>query len=223
MTDFSIKEKFARYLEARRELEGGLYLQDETVKLLQEVFETLEAFGRRISGCQKCPLGKSRTNFVFGTGHSKAKMVMVGEAPGREEDLQGEPFVGRAGKLLDEILLSFGFRREEIYICNILKCRPPDNRDPSPEEITACEPYLWQQLELIKPRMIVALGRVAAQTMLKTTTPIGKMRTNTYLYQSIPFFVIYHPAAVLRNPGYRSAIDEDMKKIRAFYDGNPKI
>ncbi len=214
----SIKAQLASYLSARNELEGGLYLDKEIIDALRGSNNSLQDFEKSISGCVKCEIGKSRTKFVFGDGNENADIVFIGEAPGHDEDLQGIPFVGRAGKLLDEILQDFGFTRKEVYICNILKCRPPGNRDPKPEEINNCEPYLWRQLELINPSMIVAVGRIAAQTLLKNETPIGKMRGTTFLYQGIPLFVIYHPAAVLRNPHFRENVNEDMKKIKAYYE-----
>jgi DNA polymerase len=214
----SIRHNLANYLMARSELEGELYLEPEVIKQVRQFFETLEAFEKRIKQCLKCALGKTRTNFVFGTGDPRAKLVFIGEAPGQEEDLQGEPFVGRAGRLLDQILESFSFKRQEVYICNILKCRPPGNRDPLPEEVASCEPYLWRQLELIQPRMIVALGRIAAQTLLKTQVPVGKLKEHIYSYRGIPLFITYHPAAILRTPSYRRTVDEDMRVIRKYYE-----
>lgn len=220
-----IWKEIGKYLEARRELEGGLYLEDDIVKEFHRAasksgvqFESLEEFGKRISSCQKCSLGKSRIHFVFGKGNPHARVVFIGEAPGRDEDMQGFPFVGRAGKLLDEVLESSGFTQNEIYICNILKCRPPENRDPKPEEIQQCEPYLWKQLEIINPAMMVALGRVAAQTLLKIDTPIGKMKKTVYQYRGKPLFVTYHPAYILRNMNNRGELEEDMLKIRRYFE-----
>lgn len=213
-----MRKEIARYLETRRELEGGLYLDDDVKDGLKRVLMTLGEYGRQISGCMKCGLGKTRKNFVFGKGNPHSKIVFIGEAPGAEEDARGIPFVGRAGKLLDEILKDSGFNPEDVYICNILKCRPPGNRDPLPDEIASCEPYLLRQIEMIKPKMIVAVGRIAAQTLLRNNIAIGEMRGNTYHYNGIPFFVIYHPAAVLRNSNLRKNIDQDMMKIRRFYE-----
>ncbi len=203
----------AAYLKARRELEGGLFLDRETADRVRRLFLTLEEFEREIETCRKCPLGETRNKFVFGDGNSSADIVIVGEAPGRDEDLQGKPFVGRAGKLLDQILLDFGLSRKDVYICNILKCRPPNNRDPLQEEIELCEPYLHKQLKIIRPRIIVALGRISAQTLLRTTTAIGRLRGNTYLYEGIPLVVTYHTAAVLRNPSLRRGVEEDMNRV----------
>lgn len=172
----------------------------------------------QIKGCQRCSLAQTRTNFVFGNGNEAAELVFVGEAPGQEEDLQGKPFVGRAGQLLTRIIESIGFRREEVYITNILKCRPPGNRDPLPEEIKQCEPYLIEQLRIINPRVICALGRIAAQTLLKTKTPLSKLRGAVHDYQGIKLIVTYHPAALLRYPQYKKSTWEDMQLLRRVYD-----
>ncbi len=175
-------------------------------------------FGFEISSCLKCSLGETRTNFVFGTGNRNAAVMFVGEAPGRDEDLQGEPFVGRAGGLLNQIIEAIGFTREEVYIGNILKCRPPGNRDPQPDEVAACEPHLHRQIELIQPVVICALGRIAAQTLLKTTASLGKLRERTHLYQDRPLVVTYHPAALLRNPNWKRPTWEDMKLLKKIHD-----
>jgi len=178
----------------------------------------LEKFYEDIKECTKCNLGLSRTNFVFGTGNPTADLLLIGEAPGREEDIQGEPFVGRAGKLLNRILESIDFRREEVYIGNILKCRPPKNRDPLPEEIEKCEPYLKKQIEIIGPIIILTLGRVAAQTLLKTKASLKDLRQKIHFYQNIRTIVTYHPAALLRNPQNKRPTWEDMKFLRRIYD-----
>jgi DNA polymerase len=168
--------------------------------------------------CQKCSLGATRTNFVFGVGNPNADIVLIGEAPGADEDAQGEPFVGRAGQLLNKILAAIHFKREEVYICNILKCRPPDNREPLAEEVEKCEPYLWKQLELIKPKIILCLGRISAQVLLKTTDSLTKLRENVHDYRGIPLMVTYHPAALLRNPNWKRPAWEDVQKLRKMYD-----
>ena len=206
-------------------MEGGLFLDDESLETLKTVMaerylssETLKEFERRISGCQKCRLHQTRTNFVFGAGDAHAGMVFVGEAPGHDEDLQGKPFVGRSGKLLDEVLASLGYSRKEFFICNILKCRPPDNRDPLPDEIKLCEPYLWRQLELIKPKLIVSLGGVAANVLLKTKIAVYKLRQEVHYFRGIPLSVTYHPSYVLRNlPKNRPVFEDDMKQILDYY------
>jgi len=161
-----------------------------------------------------CHLARTRKNMVFGAGSPDARLVFVGEAPGRDEDIQGEPFVGRAGQLLTKIIESIGLKRSEVYICNILKCRPPNNRNPLPTEIAACEPYLVRQLEIIKPIVICALGKFAAQTLLKTDTPISRLRGEYHDYHGIKLMPTFHPAYLLRNPGEKRTVWEDMKKIR---------
>ncbi len=171
-----------------------------------------------IQDCKKCPLWKTRTNFVFGEGNPKAKLVVIGKAPGADEDEQGKPFVGRAGKLLTEILKAVNFTREEVFIVNILKSRPPNNRNPLPEEIEACEPYLFKQLELIKPKLILCVGTFAAQTLLRSKEPLGKMRGKFHEYQGIPTMVTFHPAALLRNPNWKRPTWEDVQLLRKEYD-----
>ncbi len=180
--------------------------------------DLLARLGEDLSPCLKCSLGETRTTFVFGTGNPDANVMFIGEAPGRDEDLQGEPFVGRAGKLLNKIIESIGFTREEVYIGNILKCRPPDNRDPRPEEVDACEPHLHRQIKLIRPAVICALGRIAAQTLLKSTAPLGKMRERVHQYQGLPLVVTYHPAALLRNPNWKRPTWEDVQLLKSIHD-----
>jgi DNA polymerase len=179
---------------------------------------SLEDLNSMICTCTKCPLGHTRTNFVFGVGNPQADIMLIGEAPGAEEDAQGEPFVGRAGQLLNKILEAIQLRREEVYICNILKCRPPNNRDPLPEEITACEPHLWKQIELIKPKLILCLGRISAQVLLKTNASLTELRAGVHNYRGIPMMVTYHPAALLRNPHWKRPTWEDVQKFRKLYD-----
>ena len=179
---------------------------------------TLDDFCNKIKNCTKCDLGHSRTNFVFGTGDPQAKLMLIGEAPGREEDLQGEPFVGAAGQLLDRMLKAIHFEREEVYIANILKCRPPENRDPRPDEIETCKPYLLQQIELIRPKIILALGRISAQVLLETKSALGKLRGRFHDFQGIKFLVTYHPAALLRYQQYKRPTWEDLQLLRKEYD-----
>ncbi|MBD3178095.1 MAG: uracil-DNA glycosylase [Candidatus Latescibacteria bacterium] len=180
----------------------------------------METLAARVSQCRQCALNSSRTNTVFGAGDPGAGVVFVGEAPGREEDLSGIPFVGRAGKLLDKILEAIDFTRDQIYIANILKCRPPNNRDPLENEVAACEPYLQRQLELMQPELICALGRVAAQTLLRTKSSLGKMRQKLHYYNGIKLIATYHPAALLRNPNFKRPAWEDMKMLRAIYESS---
>jgi uracil-DNA glycosylase len=177
--------------------------------------ETLEEIRAELEDCRRCSLCQGRKTVVFGVGNPRARVVFVGEAPGREEDEKGEPFVGEAGRLLDRILFAMGLTREEVYICNVEKCRPPGNRDPLPEEIAACEPFLKRQLAAIRPQLIVTLGRFAAQTLLRETTPIGRLRGCWREYQGIPLMPTYHPAFLLRNPSGKREVWEDMKQVMA--------
>jgi len=180
--------------------------------------KNLEELNNAINTCMKCGLGKTRIKFVFGVGNPKAEIVVVGEAPGADEDEQGEPFVGRAGQLLNKILEAIQLKREEVFICNILKCRPPNNRDPQAEEIDCCEPYLWKQLEIIKPKIILCAGRIAGQSLLKTNSSLTLLRGKVHDYRGIPLMVTYHPAALLRNPNWKRPCWEDMQQFRKLYD-----
>lgn len=180
--------------------------------------EALAELAAEVAPCRGCKLAPTRTQTVFGVGDPDADLVFVGEAPGRDEDRQGEPFVGRAGQLLNEILKAIEFRREDVYICNILKCRPPENRDPERDEVEACEPYLRRQLALIEPKVICCLGRHAAQTLLNTTAALSALRERTHFYQGIPVVVTFHPAALLRNPHWKRPTWDDVRKLRALYD-----
>lgn len=177
--------------------------------------ETLDAIRADLGDCQRCKLGRTRQCLVFGVGNPNASLVFVGEAPGRDEDEKGEPFVGEAGKLLDRILFAMGLSREEVYICNVLKCRPPNNRDPEADEVATCEPFLIRQLASIQPRMIVALGRFAIQTLLQSKAPISKVRGTWQQYQGIPLMPTYHPAYLLRNPNGKREVWADMKQVMA--------
>ena len=179
----------------------------------------LEGFRAEICNCTACPLGHSRQNFVFGSGNPQAGIMFVGEAPGAEEDRQGLPFVGEAGRLLTRIIEAMRLRREDVYICNVLKCRPPNNRDPLPGEVDQCEPYLKRQIEIVQPRIICALGRVASQALLRTQAPLGSLRRTLHQYEGIPVIVTYHPAALLRNAGFKRQTWEDVKWLRRQYDG----
>ena len=175
--------------------------------------ESLEEIQADLADCRRCPLCSGRKNIVFGVGNPNARIVFVGEAPGREEDEKGEPFVGEAGRLLDRILYAMGMSRDQVYICNVEKCRPPSNRDPHPDEIEACEPFLIRQLAAIRPRVIVALGKFAAQTLLRDQTPISRLRGAWKDYQGIPLMPTYHPAYLLRNPAGKREVWEDMKLV----------
>ncbi len=183
-----------------------------------EFAETLEELNNKIKDCKKCDLWKTRTNFVFGVGNPKAEIVVIGEAPGADEDAQGEPFVGRAGQLLNKILSATGFSREEVFICNILKSRPPGNRNPLPEEVEVCKPYLDKQLKLINPKLILLLGKVASESLLKTKEPLAKLRGKTHDYKGWKVRVTFHPAALLRNPNWKRPTWEDMLEFKAMYE-----
>lgn len=188
--------------------------------LFQELTDALAVIEAEVRQCTQCGLHAGRRNTVFGVGNPKADLVFVGEAPGAEEDRQGAPFVGRAGVLLTDIIVKgMKLRREDVYICNVLKCRPPENRDPSPEEVYYCEPFLLRQLEIIQPKVICALGRIAAQTLLKTTESTGKLRGRWHSYQGIPFRVTYHPAYLLRNPSDKKKCWEDIQEIMKVLNG----
>ncbi len=174
----------------------------------------LTAFDQDICQCQKCPLGATRKSFVFGSGNPKAGILFVGEAPGADEDEQGLPFVGKAGQLLTKIIESTKtWKREEVFICNVLKCRPPGNRTPLPEEVEQCRPYLEEQIRIIRPKLIMALGASAAQALLKTKDSVGKLRNKWHDLSGIPLRVTYHPAALLRFDGYKKDVWEDMKEL----------
>jgi DNA polymerase len=178
--------------------------------------DTLQALRDVIGDCRRCKLAPHRTNLVFGVGHPRAELVFVGEGPGRDEDEQGEPFVGRAGRLLTEIITK-GMRlaREDVYIANVVKCRPPENRNPEPDEVASCEPFLLRQLDLIRPRVIVALGKFAVQTLLHTKAPISRLRGQWHDYRGIKLMPTFHPAYLLRNPGEKRLVWEDIKQVMA--------
>ena len=182
------------------------------------VYESMEEIRAAVESCQACPLHETRTNTVPGAGNENARLVFVGEAPGADEDRQGVPFVGRAGQKLTQIIEAIGLSRSEVYIANVLKCRPPGNRNPLPEEVQACEPYLIAQLRLIKPRVICALGTFAAQTLLRTDQRISRLRGRFHTYQGIKLMPTYHPAFLLRNPRSKRDVWEDVQKIRAEHD-----
>ena len=179
---------------------------------------SLESLNESICTCLKCPLGHTRTRFVFGTGNPAATLMVIGEAPGADEDAQGEPFVGRAGQLLNKILEAIGFKRGDVYICNILKCRPPGNRKPLAEEVELCIPYLRKQIALVKPKVILALGLTAAENLLSTTESLSRLRGRVLQYEGTPLMVTYHPAALLRNPNWKRPTWEDVQALRKLHD-----
>ena len=168
-----------------------------------------------LGDCRRCGLAGGRKNLVFGVGNPNAHLVFVGEAPGADEDAQGEPFVGKAGQLLTKMIEAMGYRREDVYICNVIKCRPPGNRNPEPAEVAACEPFLKAQLRVLRPRVIVALGKFAAQCLLRDDTPISRLRGNLRSYEGIQLMPTFHPAYLLRDPSKKKEAWEDLKAVLA--------
>lgn len=195
-------------------------LQINTKNTKNEIQQKLNLISQEVAQCTKCPIHEGRTHSVFGTGNPQAELVFVGEAPGAEEDRQGLPFVGRAGQLLTDIIVKgMKMRREDVYICNVLKCRPPNNRDPNPIEVMNCEPYLLRQLEIIRPKVICALGRISAQTLLKTNASINELRGKWHNYHGIPLRVTYHPAYLLRNPADKKKAWIDIQEVMKLLNG----
>ena len=176
--------------------------------------KSLEELRAAIGDCERCKLCSGRTHLVFGVGNPKAKLMFVGEGPGRDEDLQGEPFVGRAGQRFTDIITKgMGLKREDVYIANVVKCRPPENRNPEPDEVAACEPFLKKQIDLIRPKIIVGLGKFAVQTLLQSKVPITKVRGNWHSYHGIKLMPTFHPAYLLRNPADKKLVWEDIQKV----------
>jgi DNA polymerase len=183
--------------------------------------DSWDTIAAEVAGCRKCGLCETRTRTVFGVGDRNARWLVVGEAPGAEEDKQGEPFVGRAGGLLNSMLRGIGLAREQVFIANVLKCRPPNNRDPAPAEVAQCLPYLERQIALLKPGIMLAVGRISAQNLLATDTPIGKLRGHVHSFgvAGIPLVVTYHPAYLLRSPTEKRKAWEDLKFARRVASG----
>ncbi len=188
---------------------------DAEIPIKPNMAEKWEMLARKVSHCQQCELHKTRSNTVFGVGNHAADCLVIGEAPGADEDRQGEPFVGRAGKLLDEMLFALGFKREQVFIANILKCRPPNNRDPRAEEVINCNPFLQQQIKLIMPKVILSVGRISAQNLLKSKETIGRLRGKTHYFgeQNIPLIATYHPAYLLRSPLAKRKSWQDLLQV----------
>jgi len=190
--------------------EGDLFAESSPTAQAQNLEELRSAIG----DCQRCKLWSGRTHLVFGVGNPRAKLMFVGEGPGRDEDLQGEPFVGRAGQLLTDIITKgMGLKRADVYIANVVKCRPPENRNPEPDEVASCEPFLKKQIDLVKPQIIVALGKFAVQTLLQSKVPITRLRGQWHRYQGIKLMPTLHPAYLLRNPADKKLVWEDIKKV----------
>jgi uracil-DNA glycosylase family 4 len=179
--------------------------------------ESLIAIREDLGDCTRCKLhGLGRRQIVFGVGNPSADLMFVGEAPGADEDAQGEPFVGRAGQLLTKMIEAMGYRRDEVYIANVLKCRPPGNRDPDPDEVASCEPFLFRQIASVQPKVVIALGAFAARTLLKTQAPISRLRGRVYEYRGAKLIPTFHPSFLLRSPGYKREAWEDLKKALAL-------
>jgi uracil-DNA glycosylase family 4 len=177
----------------------------------------LAAVRADIGDCTRCKLHRmGRTQIVFGVGNPEADLMFVGEAPGRDEDLQGFPFVGRAGQLLTKIIEAIALKREDVYIANVIKCRPPENRNPEPDEVETCEPFLFRQIDIVKPKVIVALGKFGAQTLLRTLDPISRLRGRVFDYRGAKLIPTFHPAYLLRNPSSKREVWEDMKLVRSL-------
>ena len=192
---------------------------DGTTETAEARRAALEEIAAEVRACTRCRLSQTRTNAVPGEGHPDTEVVFVGEGPGQTEDQQGRPFVGRAGQFLDQLLLSIGFPRESVYICNVLKCRPPANRDPEPDEVEACSPYLYRQVELIAPKVILAVGTFSAQTLLGSRGPISRLRGRVHRFRGIDLVPTYHPAALLRNPAWIRPVWEDLQLLRTVLAG----
>ncbi len=201
----------------------GVALSEASKAILEQwgnesASETLEMIQKDLGDCRRCQLHTGRKHVVFGDGNPRARLVLVGEGPGYEEDATGLPFVGKAGQLLTKILKAIDLRREEVYICNIIKCRPPGNRDPESDEIAACLPFLRRQIRAIRPKFICALGAFATQTLLQTDTPISRLRGDFHAYEGILVLPTYHPAFLLRNPDKKRHVWDDVKKLQAAYE-----
>ncbi|MEZ0311911.1 MAG: uracil-DNA glycosylase family protein [Myxococcota bacterium] len=182
--------------------------------------DSLEGIRAELGDCRRCKLCKGRKNIVFGVGNPKARLMFVGEGPGRDEDLRGEPFVGAAGQLLNRMIEAMGLAREDVYIANVVKCRPPDNRDPEPDEVAACEPFLKAQIKAVKPEIIVGLGRYAVQTLLRDSTPVSRQRGKWREYEGTPLMPTYHPAYLLRNPAEKRPVWQDLQNVMARLGSN---
>jgi DNA polymerase len=200
------------FAQAPSLFEASDRIKDDTFQLIRET----------IGDCTRCKLHKARTNIVFGVGSMKAKLVFVGEGPGHDEDIKGEPFVGRAGKLLTQMIEAMGLRREDVYICNVVKCRPPENRLPEKDEITTCSPFLFRQIDVIRPKVICALGSCASQTLLQTTQGISRFRGEWFDFRGSKLIATYHPAYLLRNPSAKSEVWKDLQKVMGVLGLQPK-
>jgi DNA polymerase len=198
-----------------KSVQSGPAQSPQPVPIFGSPQEALAAIREDLGDCVRCKLhGLGRRQIVFGVGNPNADLMFVGEAPGADEDIQGEPFVGRAGQLLTKIIEAIGLRREDVYIANVLKCRPPNNRNPEPDEVQQCEPFLLRQIDSVKPKVIVALGKFGAQCLLKTNDPITRLRGREYKFRDAVLIPTYHPAYLLRTPSAKREVWEDMKRVR---------
>lgn len=214
--------KDSRWTERDSQAVGAVGIVAPAVSIEPALTAGLAEIRMEIGECTRCKLCSTRTNIVFGVGNPHAELMFVGEAPGADEDEQGEPFVGRAGQLLTKIIEAMGYQRSDVYIANILKCRPPNNRPPEPDEVATCEPFLFKQIDTIKPKVIVALGTHAAHTLLKIDTPISKIRGQVLDYRGdVKLVPTFHPAYLLRSPDRKRDVWEDMKKVRALLSETP--
>jgi DNA polymerase len=219
-----ITQDVGQYLEYAKGMGlQGVPLSTASLKVLEQwldpsPIETLGIVRKELGDCRRCRLHEGRRHLVFGAGNPKARLVLVGEGPGFEEDVKGTPFVGPAGQLLTKILEAIDLKRQEVYICNIVKCRPPENRNPRPDEIDCCLPFLKRQIKAIGPDLICTLGTFATQTLLKTDKPISRLRGNFHTYEGIPVLPTYHPAFLLRNPGKKRQVWEDVQKLQDAYE-----
>lgn len=212
-------EMARRFLRSQKEMGLSWLPRTEGGGELASKADVLQVFYASFEDCRKCGLCEGRRQVVFGEGNPDAGVMFIGEAPGAEEDRQGVPFVGASGQLLGRMIEKIQLRREDVYIANVIKCRPPENRNPEPEEIACCEPYLKRQIEIVAPTVICTLGRFAAQTLLNTTEPMGRLRGRIFAYEGIKVVATYHPAALLYNPKWRYPAWEDLKLLRKEYDG----
>ena len=202
-------------------MQESLFMDNRSANTHEESpgsFTDLNDLYEQSKTCRKCRLADTRTNYVFGEGNPEAKIVVIGEAPGAEEDAQGRPFVGRSGKLLDKILEAIGFSRDDVFICNIIKCRPPANRNPHADEISCCMPWLNAQLALLNPAVLLLLGKVAANTLLDNKQSMGNLRGKIIRWNGYDVIVTYHPAALLRNPNWKRQCWDDVRMLRSHYD-----
>lgn len=218
MNNEDLKMQLVAHLERFAEMGvEHVEIKDKKQEIIHESFSSLDQlWSSKVDGCTRCKLAREgRTNIVFGEGNPAADLMFIGEGPGRDEDIQGKPFVGRAGQKLNDIIIAMGLTRDDVYIANIVKCRPPENRNPEPDEISSCIPFLDQQISIIRPKVICSLGAISAHTLLDTKTPISKLRGNFHDYKGTPLMPTFHPAYLLRNytPQTRKLVWEDMQKI----------